>query len=257
MLAGRLGLDTARIPHADRHGLLWLTRGNLSVREGTLRFVTAGSQYMDSGDYAIPYQMVSSILLGPGTTVSHDVFRLCARHGVCIVAVGEDGTRVYTAPAIGPGDSTISRKQIKAWADASGYRITIARRLYAWRFGEILPHTDLNTLRGIEGARMKASYRSIARQFGIEWHGRHYDRSNPEATDMPNQAINHAATAMEAAATVAISSWGAIHSLGFIHEDPSISFTLDIADLYRTKMTLPLAFRAVQEYKQQSRMSYR
>ena len=25
MLRGRLGLETARIPHADRHGLLWLS----------------------------------------------------------------------------------------------------------------------------------------------------------------------------------------------------------------------------------------
>ena len=255
MLAGRLGLETARIPHADRHGLLWLTRGNLFVREGTLRFVTAGSQYMDSGDYAIPYQMVSSILLGPGTTISHDVFRLCARHGTCIIAVGEDGIRAYTAPPLGPGDSAIARKQIGAWADKDGARITIARHLYAWRLGEIVPHANLNTLRGIEGARMKTSYRVLARHFGIEWHGRRYDRKNPDITDIPNQAINHAATAMEAAATVAVSSLGAIHSLGFIHEDPGISFILDIADLYRVKITVPVAFRAVQLYRQQAHIS--
>ena len=30
MLRGRLGLETARIPHADRHGLLWLSRGALT-----------------------------------------------------------------------------------------------------------------------------------------------------------------------------------------------------------------------------------
>ena len=36
MLRGRLGLETARIPHADRHGLLWLSRGALTVRDGTL-----------------------------------------------------------------------------------------------------------------------------------------------------------------------------------------------------------------------------
>ena len=38
MLFGRLGLDTARIPHADRHGLLWLARGRLNARDGTLSF---------------------------------------------------------------------------------------------------------------------------------------------------------------------------------------------------------------------------
>ena len=33
MLRGRLGMETARIPHADRHGLLWLSRGALTVRD--------------------------------------------------------------------------------------------------------------------------------------------------------------------------------------------------------------------------------
>ena len=35
MLKGRLGLETARIPYADRHGLLWLSRGNPTVEDGT------------------------------------------------------------------------------------------------------------------------------------------------------------------------------------------------------------------------------
>ena len=91
MLKGRLGLEAARIPHADRHGLLWLARGNLSVEDGTLHFRTAGSPDMAAGDYAIPFQNISFILLGPGSTVSHDVLRLLARHGTGLVAVGEDG----------------------------------------------------------------------------------------------------------------------------------------------------------------------
>lgn len=42
MLKGRLGLESARVPQADRHGLLWLGRGSLGVQDGTLHFVTAG-----------------------------------------------------------------------------------------------------------------------------------------------------------------------------------------------------------------------
>ena len=38
MLKGRLGLETARIPPADRAGLLWLSRGALTARDGTLSF---------------------------------------------------------------------------------------------------------------------------------------------------------------------------------------------------------------------------
>ena len=106
MLRGRLGLETARIPHADRHGLLWLSRGALTVRDGTLRFERnaepdSGSG-LDSGDYGIPFQSLSMILLGPGSTVSHDALRLMARHGTALVAVGEDGVRCYTAPPLMP-----------------------------------------------------------------------------------------------------------------------------------------------------------
>ena len=70
MLKGRLGLETARIPHADRHGLLWLSRGALTVRDGTLRFERQADPDSDSsleaGEYGIPFQTLSMILLGPG-----------------------------------------------------------------------------------------------------------------------------------------------------------------------------------------------
>ena len=42
MLLGRLGLDTARLPHEIRHGLVYLDRGRLEVEDGCLRFVCAG-----------------------------------------------------------------------------------------------------------------------------------------------------------------------------------------------------------------------
>ncbi len=71
LLVGRLGLAEARIPHVDRHGLVWLSHGNLYVENGTLKFLAAASETLQAGDYALPYQAVSMVLLGPGTTVSH------------------------------------------------------------------------------------------------------------------------------------------------------------------------------------------
>lgn len=248
VLEGRLGLETARIPHGDRHGLLWLSRGNLRVESGTLRFVAAKGGTLPPGDYAIPFQMISMFLIGPGTTVSHDVLRLCARHGTGLMAVGDDGVRAYTAPPLGPARSEVARHQAELWADHEE-RIRLARRLYAWRLGEVLPHRDLNALRGMEGVRMRALYKTIAQQYGLRWDGRRYDRSAPERADLPNQAINHAATAVEAAAAIAVASVGALPQLGFIHEDPGVSFVLDIADLYRGEVTLPVAFGAVREYQ--------
>lgn len=208
---------------------------------------------MEAGDYSIPFQMVSVLLLGPGTTVSHDALRLCARHGTGLIAVGDDGVRAYTAPPIGPDESALARRQVRIWSDDE-QRIRAARRLYAWRLGEVLPHRDLNALRGMEGARMRALYKTIAMQYGIRWEGRSYKRDVPDWADLPNQAINHAATAVEAAASIAVVSVGALPQLGFIHEDSGISFVLDIADLYRGEVTLPVAFAGVKEYERDRRV---
>lgn len=253
VLEGRLGLETARVPHADRHGLMWLSRGNLWVESGTLRFKAAQSPWLDAGDYAIPYQTVSFLLLGPGTTVSHDALRLCARHGTGIIAVGDDGVRAYTAPPIGPDHSANARRQALLWADEDR-RITVARRMYAWRLGEVFPHRSMNALRGMEGARMRALYQAIASQYGLQWDGRKYKRDVPDWADLPNQAINHAATAVEGATTIAVISVGALPQLGFIHEDPGVSFVLDIADLYREEVTLPVAFASVKEFERNRRI---
>jgi CRISPR-associated protein Cas1 len=243
LLHGRLGLAASRVPHADRHGLLWLEFGRLSVEDGTLRFVAAGSESLQAGDYAIPYQTLSMLLLGPGTSLTQDVLRLAARHGLLLAAVGEGGVKSYTAPPMGQGRSAVARAHAALWADTK-LRLDAARRLYAWRFGRILPHRDIETLRGIEGARMKESYRVVAQRFGIEWDGRRYERGNPGAADLPNQGLNHAATFVEAAADIAVAAVGALPPLGIIHEDSSNAFTLDIADLWRVELTLPLAFGA-------------
>ncbi|MBT3072119.1 type I-E CRISPR-associated endonuclease Cas1e [Rhodomicrobium sp. Az07] len=246
MLLGRLGLEKARIPHADRHGLLWLERGRLEVEDGCLRFTTAGSGNWPAGDYQIPHQSVSMILLGPGSSVTHDALRLLANHGTALAAIGVGGVRFYTAQPLTPDSSALARRQVTRWARPQS-RVAVARRMYAIRLGEIVPAKDIEVLRGIEGARMKETYRLLAQSFGIEWRGRRYDRANPDAADLPNKAINHAASAVEAAAAIAVAATGTIPQLGFIHEDSGQSFVLDIADLYRDKITLKVAFGAVKE----------
>lgn len=245
MLKGRLGLETARVPHADRHGLIWLERGELCVIDGCLNFL-AGKDSLTPHILQVPHQAVSMILLGPGSSVTHDALRLLARHGTLMAAVGQDGVRTYTAPPLLPDRSDVARRQAELWGNPRR-RISVARHMYALRLGEVLPHRDLDTLRGIEGARVKTIYRLMAEKYGIGWQGRHYDRSNPNATDIPNQAINHAATAVQGAAAIAVQSLAAIPQLGFIHEDSGQAFVLDIADLFRDSITLQIAFTAAKK----------
>ncbi|GJE57840.1 type I-E CRISPR-associated endonuclease Cas1e [Methylobacterium thuringiense] len=245
MLIGRLGLDSARIPHADRHGLVWLDRGRLLVEDGCLRFVTAGGA-LEAGDYQLPHQSISAVLLGPGSSVTHDALRLLARHGCVLCAVGTDGVRLYTAPPLSPDTSALARRQVGQWS-VKATRLEVARRMYALRFGEIVHTRDIEVLRGMEGARIKRAYELAAERFGVPWRGRRYDRAKPDAADLPNQALNHAALTMQAAAALAVAATGTIPQLGFVHEDSGQSFVLDIADLRRHDLVLEIAFGAAKE----------
>jgi CRISPR-associated protein Cas1 len=249
MLRGRLGLERVRIPYNARHGLVWLDRGKLDVKDGCLRFVTAGG-VLEAGEYEIPHQAISMVLLGPGSSVTHDALRLLASHGAALAAIGEGGVKLYTAPPLMAGSSALARRQAELWADRNS-RMYVARQMYAMRFGEVLPHRDIEVLRGMEGARVKAAYARIAEEFGIEWKGRHYDRANPAAADSANQAINHVSSAVRAAAAIAVMATAAIPQLGFVHEDSSQALILDIADLYRDTTTLRIAFGAVRDAQAQ------
>ncbi len=156
---------------------------------------------------------------------------------------------MYTAPPLMSGRSGLARVQARCWADEEA-RLDIARHMYSWRLGEVFAHRSISALRGMEGARMRETYRLIAQQVGIEWRGRRYDRQRPGAADLPNQALNHASSAVEAAAAVAVASTATIPQLGFIHEDASQSFVLDIADLFRDSVLIPAAFRAAKQASQ-------
>jgi CRISPR-associated protein Cas1 len=48
---------------------------------------------------------------------------------------------------------------------------------------------------------------------------------------------------------IAVAATSTIPQLGFIHEDSSNAFCLDIADLYRESVCLPAAFRAVKQFE--------
>ena len=208
-------------------------------------FTTTGQGDLDAGRYQIAFQRLSCLVLGPGTTLSHDALRLMHRHSTGVVITGEDGVRLYASLPAGPHHTTMARQHASLWADPAR-RVLIARRLYQRRFStDTLPlQADLNALRGIEGQRAKAMYGLLAKRYNIPWTGRSYDRNNPEENDPVNQAINHSSTAFKACALVAVAISGAVPQLGFLHEDSGYAFALDIVDLYRDTHTLPTAFEA-------------
>jgi CRISPR-associated protein Cas1 len=94
---------------------------------------------------------------------------------------------------------------------------------------------------------VRQAYALASRRYGVEWHGRRYDRSNWGSGDPPNRALSVANALLNGLCHAAIVSGGYSPALGFIHTGKQRSFVYDIADLYKTEVTIPVAFHTAAE----------
>ncbi|MGQ9779980.1 MAG: type I-E CRISPR-associated endonuclease Cas1e [Bacillota bacterium] len=195
------------------------------------------------GRVPVPCASLALLMLGPGTKITHAAIRALADNGCLVVWCGEQGIRFY---AQGMGECRTSERllrQAKLCSDPE-LRLRVVLRLYEIRFGEpIPPGTPLNEVRGREGARVREAYARASRETGIPWRGRSYDRSNWAAGDKVNRALSAANACLYGICHAAIVSLGCSLGLGFIHTGRQLSFVYDIADLYKTETTIPIAFR--------------
>lgn len=203
-------------------------------------------EYIDElGRVAIPIASLSVLFLGPGTTISHEAVKLLAQNGCSLIWTGENVTHFY---AQGVGETRKGHRLLQQAALVSDQvmRREVARRMYDFRFDEKLPpETSLEELRGKEGVRVRNAYRHISRRYGVKWTGRRYDRQDWDASSPINRAISAANALMNGICHAAIVSGGYAPGLGFIHTGKQLSFVYDIADLYKTEITLPVAFQVV------------
>jgi CRISPR-associated protein Cas1 len=137
--------------------------------------------------------------------------------------------------------------QARQWANPRN-RLAVARAMYQLRFPDDDPSgLTRQQLLGAEGRRVKDCYRAQAVRTGVPWQGRRYIPGNFAAADAVNQAITAAAQCMYGIAHAVVTSLGCSPALGFVHSGHELSFVLDIADLYKTEIGIPLAFDAAAE----------
>ena len=103
----------------------------------------------------------------------------------------------------------------------------------------------MEQLRGIEGVRVRKMYELLARQYGVTWKGRSYDRDNWQLADHINRAISAANASLYALCTAVVCSLGYLPQLGFVHSGGTIPFVYDVADLYKPETSFDAAFQAV------------
>lgn len=203
-----------------------------------------------SGRVPVPCASLSLLLLGPGTAITHAAIRTLAETGCLVAWTGEEGVRLY---ATGTGETRSARniaRQAAAWADPAA-RLRVIRRMYEVRFAEPLtPNLTLAQIRGKEGIRVRETYAAFSRLTGVPWAGRTYDRRHWASADPVNRALSAANSALYGVVHAAIVASGYSPALGFIHSGKQLSFVYDIADLYKTDVTIPVAFLVAAEGEQ-------
>jgi CRISP-associated protein Cas1 len=197
------------------------------------------------GKTPIPIATLSVLLLGPGTSITHEAIKLLAQNGCSIVWVGEDNTRFY---AQGTGETRKAYRLLQqaALVSDSKARRRVAVAMYAHRFDETLdPDLTLQQIRGHEGVRVRNTYKIMSHHYGVKWKGRRYKRNDWDASDPINRALSLANALLNGVCHAAIVSGGYSPGLGFVHTGKQLSFVYDVADLYKTELTIPIAFGTV------------
>jgi CRISP-associated protein Cas1 len=197
------------------------------------------------GRTTVPVANLCVLLLGPGTNITHGAVSVLTESGCSILWVGEDFQLFY---AQGNGETRRGYhllRQAQLVSD-SQERKRVVIRMYEYRFGYSLPvELSLEQIRGMEGARVRDCYAQASRKYGVHWAGRNYDRSNWDFSDPMNRALSAANAVLNGICHAAIVSGGYSPGLGFLHTGKQLSFVYDIADLYKSRLTIPIAFETV------------
>ncbi|MFJ8078775.1 type I-E CRISPR-associated endonuclease Cas1e [Streptomyces sp. NPDC096176] len=199
------------------------------------------------GTTHIPSATIGTLLLGPGTRITHQAMSVLGETGAAVCWVGEQGVRYYAGGRALTRSSALMEAQARQWANPRS-RLAVARAMYRLRFPAEDPSGfTRHELLGYEGRRVKDCYKAQAARTGIPWRGRKYTPGDFTSGDAVNQAVTAAAQCMYGIAHAVVASLGCSPGLGFVHSGHELSFVLDIADLYKTEIGIPLAFDVAAE----------
>lgn len=226
------------IPIKDRLSVLYIEKGQLDVLDGAFVVVDSTGVRIH-----IPVGGVACLMLEPGARISHAAVVLAARVGTLITWIGEAGVRLYSAGQ--PGGARADRLLYQArLALDDDLRLRVVRKMYEMRFGDKPPERrSVEQLRGIEGVRVRETYKRLAKKHGVEWRARNYDPEHWDVSDLPNRCLSAATASLYGVTEAAVLAAGYAPAVGFIHTGKPLSFVYDVADIYKFETVVPLAFQ--------------
>lgn len=189
----------------------------------------------------IPVSSMAVLMLGPGTSITAAAMTSCTRSGCTVLFSGGGGV-----PAYSHATSLCSHSH---WAIAQAYVVShedvacsVARTLYKYQLNiDMNPALTIKMMRGIEGQTVKNEYRRLAQLHHIKGFKRDVSQEDPV-----NQGLNLANAMLYGCAASVCAALGINPSLGIIHRGDARSLLFDLADVYKLRLSLPLAFECAQ-----------
>lgn len=221
----------------ERYPFLYLERGRLEIDDSSIKWIDASNNVVP-----LPVATLNALLLGPGTTITHDAVRTAAAANCAVCWVGEDSLLFYAAGFLPTADTRNLKRQIELAADPKK-SLEVARRMFARRFPDAeLKDKTLQEMMGMEGNRVRALYQAKAEQYQVGWKGRSFTPGKFESSDLTNQILTSANAALYGILCSAVHSMGYSPHVGFIHSGSPLPFVYDLADLYKADLCIDLAF---------------
>jgi CRISP-associated protein Cas1 len=223
----------------DRWTPIYLQYGRIEVDNYSIKFVSHLGDIVD-----IPCAMISAIILGPGTSITHAAITICSKSNTPIIWTGEDGLYFYSFGVAVNETCKTSIKHAELHANTES-RLDVARRMFKHRFPDIdVSAYKLPQLMGLEGVRVRNTYESLAKKYDIPWAFRNTNGVFGIAVDDLNLSLNLLNYSLYCICLSVVLSMGYVPALGFIHVDGKIPFIYDVADLFKHELTIPTAFEA-------------
>ena len=221
----------------DKYPFLYLERGRLEIDDSSVKWIDAEGNVI-----RLPIATINCLLLGPGTSVTHEAVKVLGSANCGMCWVGEDSFMFYAA-GLSPTANTRNLLRQAYLAAHPEKSLAVVRRMLSRRFpGAALQDKKLAALRGMEGLRVRQLYEEKAERYGVGWKGRRFVPGKFELSDMTNQLLTASNAALYAVLNSCILAMGYSPHIGFLHSGSPLPFTYDMADLYKEDACIDLAF---------------
>lgn len=222
---------------SDRYPFIYLERGRLEIDDSSVKWIDSEGNLV-----RLPVAMLNTVLLGPGTSITHEAVKVMTASNCTVCWVGEDSLLFYAVGTTPTSDTRNMRQQMELAASPKR-RLEVVKRMFLQRFPtEQVVEKNLQELMGMEGKRVKKVYEEMAGKYNVGWKGRSFVPGKFEMGDTTNKILTACNAALYALVTSAVYSLGYSPHIGFVHSGSPLPFVYDLADLYKEFLCIDVAF---------------